>query len=320
MGRSPCCDVEMGLKKGPWTPEEDNLLKDYIEKHGVGSWRRLPKLAGLNRCGKSCRLRWTNYLRPDIKRGGFSDEEEQLIVHLHSVLGNKWSSIAMRLPGRTDNEIKNYWNTHMKKKLLRVGIDPVTHRPRTDADVIAAGLPGLLAVANLGSFNALKLQADAAHLARLQLVQTLIQLMLNTNNATCSTNPSIDLATTTSSSLMGLSNDPLGVLLQTATSSAPAILSSFAADQQLSNYQPCPPLDVGGEMMANGVSSNTSYNIPSSNSIPPLIYNSCETAMSSPSSSSTAVEDWQGLNLEDLNSDQGWKDMLDQLMQWAKGA
>ncbi|KAL8502259.1 hypothetical protein ACS0TY_021399 [Phlomoides rotata] len=86
----------------------------------------------LQRCGKSCRLRWTNYLRPDIKRGRFSFEEEETIIQLHSVLGNKWSSIAARLPGRTDNEIKNYWNTHIRKRLLRMGIDPVTHAPRLD--------------------------------------------------------------------------------------------------------------------------------------------------------------------------------------------
>jgi len=88
MGRAPSSD-ESGLKKGPWTPEEDNILVEYIQKHGHGSWRALPKLAGLNRCGKSCRLRWTNYLRPDIKRGKFSEEEEQLIINLHAVLGNK---------------------------------------------------------------------------------------------------------------------------------------------------------------------------------------------------------------------------------------
>ncbi|KAI7738173.1 hypothetical protein M8C21_007556, partial [Ambrosia artemisiifolia] len=86
----------------------------------------------LQRCGKSCRLRWTNYLRPDIKRGRFSFEEEETIIQLHSVLGNKWSAIAARLPGRTDNEIKNYWNTHIRKRLLRMGIDPVTHNPRLD--------------------------------------------------------------------------------------------------------------------------------------------------------------------------------------------
>ncbi|CAI9087640.1 OLC1v1021763C1 [Oldenlandia corymbosa var. corymbosa] len=131
MGRSPCCDKD-GLKKGPWTPEEDQKLIDYIQKHGYGNWRTLPKNAGLQRCGKSCRLRWTNYLRPDIKRGRFSFEEEETIIQLHSILGNKWSAIAARLPGRTDNEIKNYWNTHIRKRLLRMGIDPVTHSPRLD--------------------------------------------------------------------------------------------------------------------------------------------------------------------------------------------
>ncbi|XP_050222559.1 transcription factor MYB102-like [Mercurialis annua] len=131
MGRAPCCDKN-GLKKGPWTPEEDQKLIDFIQKNGYGNWRTLPKNAGLQRCGKSCRLRWTNYLRPDIKRGRFSFEEEETIIQLHSVLGNKWSAIAARLPGRTDNEIKNYWNTHIRKKLLRSGIDPVTHSPRLD--------------------------------------------------------------------------------------------------------------------------------------------------------------------------------------------
>ncbi|XXG83234.1 hypothetical protein AAC387_Pa10g1034 [Persea americana] len=131
MGRTPCCDKN-GQKKGPWTTEEDQKLLDYIQKHGHGSWRTLPKNAGLARCGKSCRLRWTNYLRPDIKRGRFTFEEEEAIIQLHSILGNKWSAIAARLPGRTDNEIKNYWNTHIRKRLLRMGIDPVTHNPRLD--------------------------------------------------------------------------------------------------------------------------------------------------------------------------------------------
>ncbi|XVF66908.1 hypothetical protein PTKIN_Ptkin10aG0077300 [Pterospermum kingtungense] len=131
MGRTPCCD-KTGLKKGPWTTEEDLKLTNYIQIHGPGNWRTLPKNAGLQRCGKSCRLRWTNYLRPDIKRGRFSFEEEETIIQLHSILGNKWSAIAARLPGRTDNEIKNYWNTHIRKRLLRNGIDPVTHAPRLD--------------------------------------------------------------------------------------------------------------------------------------------------------------------------------------------
>ncbi|CAO2835081.1 unnamed protein product [Amaranthus hypochondriacus] len=128
MGRSPCCD-KVGLKKGPWTSEEDELLVKYINQHGHGNWRSLPKNAGLLRCGKSCRLRWTNYLRPDIKRCPFTLEEEKLVIQLHAILGNRWAAIAAQLPGRTDNEIKNLWNTHLKKRLISMGIDPQTHEP-----------------------------------------------------------------------------------------------------------------------------------------------------------------------------------------------
>ncbi|PKI54121.1 hypothetical protein CRG98_025485 [Punica granatum] len=128
MGRSPCCE-KAHTNKGAWTKEEDQRLIDYIRRHGEGCWRSLPKAAGLLRCGKSCRLRWINYLRPDLKRGNFTEEEDELIIKLHSLLGNKWSLIAGRLPGRTDNEIKNYWNTHIKRKLISRGIDPQTHRP-----------------------------------------------------------------------------------------------------------------------------------------------------------------------------------------------
>ncbi|PKI65228.1 hypothetical protein CRG98_014377 [Punica granatum] len=91
MVRAPCCE-KMGLKKGPWTPEEDQVLMSYIQQHGHGNWRALPKLAGLLRCGKSCRLRWINYLRPDIKRGNFTQEEEDTIIHLHEMLGNRYLS------------------------------------------------------------------------------------------------------------------------------------------------------------------------------------------------------------------------------------
>nr|AQY62883.1 MYB6 [Narcissus tazetta subsp. chinensis] len=121
MGRAPCCS-KVGLHRGPWTAREDALLTNYIQCHGEGNWRSLPKNAGLLRCGKSCRLRWMNYLRPDIKRGNIGPEEEDLIIRLHSLLGNRWSIIAGRLPGRTDNEIKNYWNSHLSKKLKKQGI------------------------------------------------------------------------------------------------------------------------------------------------------------------------------------------------------
>ncbi|PON42590.1 GAMYB transcription factor [Trema orientale] len=118
MGRSPCCSKE-GLNRGAWTALEDKILTAYIKAHGEGQWRNLPKRAGLKRCGKSCRLRWLNYLRPDIKRGNISHDEEELIIRLHKLLGNRWSLIAGRLPGRTDNEIKNYWNTTLGKKIAK---------------------------------------------------------------------------------------------------------------------------------------------------------------------------------------------------------
>ncbi|CAN1136795.1 Transcription factor MYB15 [Linum perenne] len=128
MGRAPCCE-KMGLKKGPWTSEEDHILINYIQLYGHGNWRALPKLAGLLRCGKSCRLRWTNYLRPDIKRGNFTREEEDTIIELHNMLGNRWSAIAAKLPGRTDNEIKNVWHTHLKKRAMTMMVDQDDQNP-----------------------------------------------------------------------------------------------------------------------------------------------------------------------------------------------
>ncbi|XXG38954.1 hypothetical protein AAC387_Pa01g0038 [Persea americana] len=124
MGRPPCCD-KTGMKKGPWTPEEDIALVAYIQQYGVGNWRAVPANTGLSRCSKSCRLRWTNYLRPGIKRGNFTENEEQMIIHLQALLGNRWAAIASYLPQRTDNDIKNYWNTHLRKKLkkLQTGLD-----------------------------------------------------------------------------------------------------------------------------------------------------------------------------------------------------
>lgn len=118
MGRSPCCD-KANVKKGPWSPEEDAKLKEYIEKHGTGgNWITLPKKVGLTRCGKSCRLRWLNYLRPNIKHGEFSDSEDKIICTLFATIGSRWSIIASKLQGRTDNDVKNYWNTKLKKKIM----------------------------------------------------------------------------------------------------------------------------------------------------------------------------------------------------------
>ncbi|KAM0943027.1 putative transcription factor MYB-HB-like family [Dioscorea sansibarensis] len=157
MGRIPCCEKD-NVKRGQWTPEEDNKLSSYIAQHGTRNWRLIPKNAGLQRCGKSCRLRWTNYLRPDLKHGEFTEAEEQTIVKLHSVVGNRWSLIAAQLPGRTDNDVKNHWNTKLKKKLSGMGIDPVTHKPFSHlmaeiATTLAPPQVAHLAEAALGCFK-----------------------------------------------------------------------------------------------------------------------------------------------------------------------
>ncbi|KAL6603852.1 hypothetical protein ACP70R_044213 [Stipagrostis hirtigluma subsp. patula] len=109
------------LKKGPWTPEEDKRLKDYVEAHGEGNWNQVQRNAGLNRCGKSCRLRWANHLRPDLKKGPFDDDEVEKVIKMHMSWGNKWAKMAACMPGRTDNEIKNFWNTRLKRH-LRAGL------------------------------------------------------------------------------------------------------------------------------------------------------------------------------------------------------
>ncbi|XP_077210171.1 transcription factor MYB35-like [Tasmannia lanceolata] len=142
MGRPPCCD-KSNVNKGLWTAEEDAKILAYVSTHGTGNWTSVPKRAGLKRCGKSCRLRWTNYLRPDLKHESFTPQEEELIVKLHGAIGSRWSIIAAHMPGRTDNDVKNYWNTKLRKKLYEMGIDPVTHKPISQilADCGTMGLP-----------------------------------------------------------------------------------------------------------------------------------------------------------------------------------
>ncbi|RZC17033.1 transcription factor MYB35-like [Glycine soja] len=126
MVRSPC--EKINVKRGVWTTEEDTKKLAFGSKHRSGNWTSVPKKSRLKRCGKSCRLRWTNYPRPDLKDDNFTTQKD-LIMKLHAAIGSRWSIVAQQLPGRTDNDVKNYWNTKLKKKLSQMGIDPVTHKP-----------------------------------------------------------------------------------------------------------------------------------------------------------------------------------------------
>uniref|UniRef100_A0A2P2IZH3 Transcription factor MYB114 n=1 Tax=Rhizophora mucronata TaxID=61149 RepID=A0A2P2IZH3_RHIMU len=139
--KSTDASTKKAINKGAWTAEEDRKLAQYIEVHGAKKWKTVAVKADLNRCGKSCRLRWLNYLRPNIKRGNISDDEEDLILRLHKLLGNRWSLIAGRLPGRTDNEIKNYWNSHLSKRINKETPDslaPKQNMPQKILDIAQA--------------------------------------------------------------------------------------------------------------------------------------------------------------------------------------
>ncbi|KAJ8430908.1 hypothetical protein Cgig2_008411 [Carnegiea gigantea] len=177
MGKAPCCD-KARVKKGPWSAEEDTLLMNFIARFGNGgNWISLPRKAGLNRCGKSCRLRWLNYLRPDIKHGGFTEEEGHIIYNLYNIIGSRhfdkvikpinlhsiqnfmpsaklinqswasrWSVIASNLPGRTDNDVKNYWHTKLKKKILGGKVNDIIP---PSATIASSGISSKMRSSNL---------------------------------------------------------------------------------------------------------------------------------------------------------------------------
>ncbi|KAL9262392.1 Myb-related protein [Drosera capensis] len=202
MGRPPCCD-KVGVKKGPWTPEEDIILVTYIQEHGAGNWRSVPTNTGLLRCSKSCRLRWTNYLRPGIKRGNFAEQEEKMIIHLQALLGNRWAAIASYLPRRTDNDIKNYWNTHLKKKLHSGPKGTTDDSTTTGDDLLPPSSSSLSSHSNSKGQWERRLQTNI-HLAKQALSEALSidkpssppPTSTMTTNSTSNTTPSTSTTTT----------------------------------------------------------------------------------------------------------------------------
>ncbi|CAM8948879.1 unnamed protein product [Rhodiola kirilowii] len=193
-GRAPCCDKSQVIR-GPWSPAEDLRLICYIQKYGHDNWRALPKQAGLLRCGKSCRLRWINYLRPDLKRGNFTAKEEETIIKLHESIGNKSLTCAINLSSKTSRLSSrgegSWWAARAAARIFRsecIGIlgqgsrerrrprGEKRERPGAVQDENVRVLPSKTSIAPVKSTA---VNPDPAYLFRLELCGISISIRLN---------------------------------------------------------------------------------------------------------------------------------------------
>ncbi|KAH7576738.1 hypothetical protein JRO89_XS01G0139400 [Xanthoceras sorbifolium] len=134
--------MSQSLKKGPWTAAEDAILMEYVKKHGEGNWNAVQKNSGLMRCGKSCRLRWANHLRPNLKKGSFSPDEERIIIELHAKLGNKWARMAAQASSyySNPNHQFNLYCTTTNTNNMNTGFSVPLSSPASPYPPSSAGL------------------------------------------------------------------------------------------------------------------------------------------------------------------------------------